>query len=55
MSSLKNIVFVSGNPGKIKEAAAIFGHGFNLINHDIDLPEIQSLDGRDVIKEKLNV
>ena len=55
MSSLKNIVFVSGNAGKIKEVAAIFGHGFNLINHDIDLPEIQSLDGRDVIKEKLNV
>ncbi len=55
MSSLKNIVFVSGNAGKIKEVAAIFGSGFNLINHDIDLPEIQSLDGRDVIKEKLNV
>ncbi len=55
MSGLKNIVFVSGNAGKIKEVAAIFGNGFNLINHDIDLPEIQSLDGRDVIKEKLNV
>ncbi len=55
MSGLKNIVFVSGNAGKIKEVAAIFGSGFNLINHDIDLPEIQSLDGRDVIKEKLNV
>jgi inosine/xanthosine triphosphate pyrophosphatase family protein len=55
MSKLKNIVFVSGNAGKIKEVKAIFGSGFNLINHDIDLPEIQSLDGRDVIKEKLNV
>jgi inosine/xanthosine triphosphate pyrophosphatase family protein len=55
MSGLKNIVFVSGNAGKIKEVAAIFGTGFNLINHDIDLPEIQSLDGKDVIKEKLNV
>jgi len=55
MSGLKNIVFVSGNAGKIKEVEAIFGSGFNLINHDIDLPEIQSLDGRDVIKEKLNV
>lgn len=55
MSNLKNIVFVSGNAGKIKEVAAIFGSRFNLINHDIDLPEIQSLDGKDVIKEKLNV
>ncbi len=55
MSGLKNIVFVSGNAGKIKEVAAIFGSGFNLINHDIDLPEIQSLDGKEVINEKLNV
>ncbi len=55
MSGLKNIVFVSGNAGKIKEVGAIFGSGFNLINHDIDLPEIQSLDGKEVINEKLNV
>ena len=50
MSCLKNIVFVSGNADKIKEVTAIFGSGYNLINHDIDLPEIQSLDGRYVIK-----
>ena len=55
MSGLKNIVFVSGNAGKIKEVAAIFGSGYNLINHDIDLPEIQSLNGKEVIDEKLEV
>jgi inosine/xanthosine triphosphate pyrophosphatase family protein len=34
MSGLKNIVFVSGNAGKIKEVTAIFGPGYNLINHE---------------------
>ena len=55
MSGLKNIVFVSGNLSKIKEVKAIIGSDYNLINYDIDLPEIQSLKGDEVIKEKLKV
>ena len=49
----RNIVFVSGNAGKIKEVKAIFGDGFNIVNYDIDLPEIQTTVVKEVIKEKI--
>ena len=49
----RNIVFVSGNAGKIREVKAIFGDGFNIVNYDIDLPEIQTTKVEEVIKEKI--
>ena len=42
--------FLTGNPGKLKEAKAILG---DVDNVDLDLPEVQELDPKIVIEEKL--
>jgi|AP58_3_1055460.scaffolds.fasta_scaffold01157_9 XTP/dITP diphosphohydrolase len=47
----KIITLVSGNPGKIKEFKEILGLELKTI--DIDLPEIQSTDVKEVAREKL--
>lgn len=47
------ITFVSGNPGKISEVTSIL-HGVTVNTTDIDLPEIQSLDPKEVIIAKLH-
>lgn len=44
------LYFVSGNPGKIREVKATIP---GVKNIDIDLPEIQELDPKKVIEEKL--
>ncbi len=44
------LYFITGNENKLKEARQILGEVNNL---DIDLPEIQSLDPKEVIKAKL--
>lgn len=44
------IYFLTGNQNKIIEAKAIIN---DLNGYDIDLPEIQDIDARKVIKEKL--
>ncbi|QQS39190.1 non-canonical purine NTP pyrophosphatase [Candidatus Woesebacteria bacterium] len=44
--------FVTGNKGKFEEAKAILGK-YDLEQKDIDLPEIQSLDPKEIIKAKL--
>lgn len=46
------ITFVSGNPGKIKEVKEILQH-IPVQTTDIDLPEIQSIDPKEVITAKL--
>lgn len=43
-------LFVSSNPGKAREVAAILG--FPLERLEADVPEIQALDVRDVVREK---
>ena len=35
------VTLVTGNKGKLKEFQSILGGCFNLVNHDIDLPEYQ--------------
>lgn len=42
--------FITGNKNKLKEVQAIFPYVEQL---DIDLPEIQEIDAREVIREKL--
>jgi inosine triphosphate pyrophosphatase len=42
--------FITGNPGKLREAKSILG---DVENIDLDLPEIQELDPQKVITEKL--
>jgi non-canonical purine NTP pyrophosphatase (RdgB/HAM1 family) len=43
-------LFVSSNAGKAREVAAILG--FELERLEVDIPEIQALDVRDVVREK---
>ena len=45
------IKFITGNKNKFEEVRSVLGVPMELIG--IDLPEIQSLDAREVIKEKL--
>lgn len=49
---MKNITFITGNEGKLREARAILSH-FDIISKDIDLPEIQEIDAQAVIEAKL--
>lgn len=49
------LYFITGNKNKFDEACAILGDSFagKLEQLDIDLPEIQHIDAREVVKEKL--
>ena len=50
----KNIVFITGNEGKRKEVEAIVGSKkYNIINVDLDVPEIQTISVEEVTKEKI--
>ncbi len=48
-----NVVFITGNQNKLKEVRSIMGDEFNVINYDIDLPEIQTTEVSEVISEKI--
>lgn len=49
-----HIIFITGNKHKMEEATAILkGHDVEMLN--IDLPEIQSLDPKEIITAKLIV
>ena len=48
--SLPDFVLVTGNPNKRKEAERILGHRLAAV--DLELPEIQSLDLREVLRAK---
>ncbi|MEZ5331272.1 MAG: non-canonical purine NTP pyrophosphatase [Thermoanaerobaculia bacterium] len=49
-SSSPRFVLVTGNPGKLAEAGRILGGDLESVA--VDLPEIQSLDLREVVEEK---
>jgi len=49
----QNIVFVTGNKNKLKEVREILGEDFAVVNVHVDLPEIQSIDVKEVIGEKI--
>ena len=53
MSKKQNIVFVTGNKNKLREVTEILGDTFAVINIEVDLPEIQSTDVKEVINEKI--
>ena len=53
MSEKQNIVFVTGNKNKLSEASSILGDKFVVININVDLPEIQSTNVKEVIEEKI--
>jgi len=50
---MKYIVFITGNEGKRKEVQEILGNTCEVINIKLDLPEIQSIDVKEVIDEKI--
>jgi non-canonical purine NTP pyrophosphatase (RdgB/HAM1 family) len=50
---IKKIIFLTGNKNKLKEFQEIIGESVKIGNKDIDLPEIQSTDVLEVVKEKL--
>ncbi len=47
------ITLVTGNPNKLKELEAIAPDYLQFDSHAIDLPEIQSLDPREVVTDKV--
>ena len=47
------LTFVTGNAGKLREAQAVLGT--NITQHNIDLPEIQSMDVEEVCTEKVKL
>lgn len=49
---MKKIIFITGNKGKLKEAREILNE-IDVVNREIDLPEIQETDARKVIEAKL--
>jgi XTP/dITP diphosphohydrolase len=51
----KNIVFITGNEGKRKEVEQILGTDkYNIVNIDLDVPEIQTISVEEVTDAKIN-
>ena len=50
MISLDDLVFVTSNQGKLREAEAVLGR--RLQHRGLDLPELQSLDLEQVVRGK---
>jgi len=51
-AQISKLVFISGNQGKISELSSILAP-IAVVNDDIDLPEIQTTDVEEVVKEKV--
>lgn len=51
-TTTSKLVFISGNQGKISELSSILAP-ITVVNRDIDLPEIQTTDVEEVVKEKV--
>ena len=47
------IIFITGNKVKLEEAKKILGSDYEIINENLDLIEIQSIDNKEVIKHKI--
>lgn len=50
---MKKVVFVTSQKGKVEEARGILGKSFLIKQVNLDLEEIQTIDGRDVIRHKV--
>lgn len=50
---MSNITVVTGNANKLKELQAVFPSHVSLHSTDIDLPEIQSIDPEEIVRDKL--
>ena len=50
---LEDLVFVTSNLGKLREAEAVLGHALD--HHGLDLPELQSLDLEEIVRGKASM
>lgn len=50
---MNEVYFVTGNKGKWEELRAMFPAEINLFAHDLDLPELQSMDSEEIVRDKL--
>ncbi|NTW30195.1 MAG: non-canonical purine NTP pyrophosphatase [Candidatus Moranbacteria bacterium] len=50
LNTKQNITLVTGNAGKVREVRRYLGEAVEHV--DLDLPEIQSLDPREIVREK---
>lgn len=51
---MKEMYLVTGNPGKLRELQTIFPDTIKLRAKKLDLPEIQSLDSEEIVRDKLD-
>lgn len=51
---MKKIIFVTNSAGKTREAQEILGKNYVIEHRKIDLDEIQTIDGKEVIKKKIH-
>lgn len=51
---IKQITFITNSPGKVEEAQKILGNKFKIKLKKLDLEEIQTIDGKEVITKKIN-
>ncbi len=50
---MQKITIVTGNPGKVRELEAMAMGRFYFKMHDLDIPEIQSMDLHEIVEDKL--
>jgi inosine triphosphate pyrophosphatase len=50
---MKKITIVTGNPGKVRELQAMAMGKLDFSMHDLDIPEIQSLNLHEIVEDKL--
>lgn len=49
---MQQITIVTGNPGKVRELQAMATGKFDFVMHDLEIIEIQSLDLKEIVKDK---
>jgi non-canonical purine NTP pyrophosphatase (RdgB/HAM1 family) len=50
--SLRQVTIVTGNPGKVRELQSMAMGNFDFVMHDLEITEIQSLDLKEIVKDK---
>ena len=50
---MQSITLVTGNPNKLRELQALAPPEMDIVSRSIDLPEIQSMDVREVVTDKV--
>lgn len=51
--AMQIITIVTGNPDKVRELEAIAKGQLHFVMHELDLPEVQSLDTHEIVEDKV--